>query len=145
MTNFRKAFPSKYLKAEDVTKPGAVKIKSVEFEDVGTGQRQERKLVAHFTNVPKGLVLNMINSEAIAEVAGTEEYEQWPGHTVVLYPTKTEYQGKRVPCIRIREPQPLGSPVAQTRPEQVPDWVTDEPAGSDQAGRARDIDEAFSE
>ena len=39
MTNFRTAFPSKYLKAEDVTKPSAVEIKSVDFEDVGTGQR----------------------------------------------------------------------------------------------------------
>ncbi len=140
MTNFRKAFPSKYLKAEDITKPSAVEIKSVDFEDIGTGQRQEQKLVAYFVNVPKGLVLNLINSETIAEICGTEEYEQWPGHTITLFPTKTEFQGKRVPCIRISEP-PRPPPVSARPPaaasERVPDWVTErEQASADQAGRS---------
>ena len=146
MTNFRKAFPSKFLKAEDVTKPSAVEIKSVDFEDIGTGQRQEQKLVAYFVNVPKGLVLNRINSETIAEICGSDEYEQWPGHTITLFPTKTEFQGKRVPCIRISEPPRA---TQSTRPpattaERVPGWVTEpDQATPDQAGRARDIDEAM--
>ena len=144
MTNFRTAFPSKYLKSEDVTKPSVVEIKSLDFEDVGAGQRQERKLVAHFVNVPKGLVLNLINSETIAEICRTNDYEQWPGHHIEIYPTKTEFQGKRVPCLRVREPaqQPRR---AQPRTEGVPGWVTEpEAAGPEQAGKARDIDEALS-
>ena len=103
MASFRDAFPSKYLKASDLSGPVVVEIEPVGFEDVGTGQRQERKLVAHFVGKSKGLVLNMINAESIAEIAGTDDYEQWAGHAVELYPTKTEFQGKRVPCIRIRE------------------------------------------
>ncbi len=147
MTNFRAAFPSKYLKAEDVANPRAVEIKSVDFEDVGAGQRQERKLVAHFVNVPKGLVLNLINSETIAEICGTDDFEKWPSHAIELYPTRTEFQGKRVPCLRIREPerQSRRAP-AETRPERVPGWV-DEPEAvrSEQVGRARDIDEGLAD
>ena len=145
MSNYKDAFPSKYLKAADVNSPRAVEIKSVDFEDVGAGQRQERKLVAHFVNVVKGLVLNLITADTIAEITGTDDYEAWPGHVIELYPTKTEFQGKRVPCLRVREPerQSRRAP-AETRCERVPGWVTEEAAGSEQAGRARDIDDVLS-
>ena len=97
--------------------------------------------MAHFVNVPKGLVLNMINSETIAEICGTDDYEAWPGHTITLFPTKTEFQGKRVPCLRVREPAAQAIRPAATPDGQVPKWVT-EPA-PDLAGRAQDIDEAM--
>ena len=109
MTNFHDAFPSKYLKAEDFPTPQAVEIDAVDLEDLGFGQHQERKLVVHFVDLTKGLVLNRINAETIAEISGTEEYDQWPGQVVVLYQTKTEFQGKRVPCIRVREQTPTTS------------------------------------
>ena len=105
MTSFRTAFPSKYLKTDDLTAPRIVQIDHVNYEEVGSGQRQERKLVVFFVELPKGLVLNMINGESIAEITGTEDYEQWAGHLVQLFPTRTEFQGKRVPCIRVRAPQ----------------------------------------
>ena len=147
MSNFRDAFPSKYLKAADVTTPQVVTMDSVDFADVGTGKSQERKLVAHFVGVPKGLVLNLINSETIAEICGTDDFEKWPSHAIELYPTRTEFQGKRVPCLRIREPerQSRRAP-AETRPERVPDWV-DKPEAvrSEQVGRARDIDEVLAD
>ena len=133
------------MKAADVTSPRAVKIETVDYEDVGTGKQQERKLVAHFVNVVKGLVLNLINSESIAEICGTDDYDKWPGHVIELYPTKTEFQGKRVPCLRVCEPkrQSRRAP-AKTQQEQVPAWV-DEPEqlGAEQAGRARDVDEVM--
>ena len=72
-------------------------------------------------------------------------FSAWPEHTIELYPTKTEFQGKRVPCLRVREParQSRRVPV-QTQQERAPDWV-DEPdqMGPEQAGRARDVDEAM--
>lgn len=145
MSNYHDAFPSKYLKAADVTTPQVVTIDSVDFEDVGTGKSQERKLVAHFVSVPKGLVLNLINADTIAEITGTDDYEAWPRHTIELYPTKTEFQGKRVPCLRVCEPKRQSrSAPAKTPLEQVPAWV-DEPEklGAEQAGRARDVDEVM--
>ncbi len=143
MANYHDAFPSKYLKAADVTSPRAVKIETVDYEDVGTGKSQESKLVVHFVGVIKGLVLNLINADTIAEITGTDDYERWPGYTIELYPAKTEYQGKRVPCLRIREPA-ARRPAAETHAEQVPDWV-DEPEqlGAEQAGRARDVDDVM--
>ena len=54
MPSYRKAFPSKFLKADDLPTPQEVEIKHVGFEDVGTGQNQERKLVAHFVEFLKG-------------------------------------------------------------------------------------------
>ena len=142
MPNYKNAFPSKYLKADDISTPRAVEIKSVDFEDVGAAQRQERKLVVHFVELAKPLVLNLINADTIAEISGTNDYEQWPGTTIELYPTKTEFQGKRVPCLRISEPSRRST--SRTPSNEVPDWVTDpEQAGSEQVERAQDIDEAL--
>ena len=104
MPNFREAFPSKYLKADDFKGPRPMQIESVDIEDVGAGQQKEEKLVVSFVEVLKGLVLNRINAETIAEIASTEDYGQWAGVTVELYPTKTEFQGKRVPFIRVQPP-----------------------------------------
>lgn len=143
MPNYKKAFPSKFLKAEDISTLQAVEIKRVAFETVGAGQDQKSKLVAHFVGLDKGLVLNLINADTMAEICGTDNYEAWPGHTIALFPTKTEYQGKRVACLRICEP-PRRPAASETRPEPVPKWVTEpEQGGSEQAGRARDIDEAL--
>jgi hypothetical protein len=106
MSTWRNAFPSKHIKADDLanTRP-IVTIASVDFESVGTGEKAEDKLVCHFTDDTfKPLVLNMINSETIAEIAGTDQYESWVGVRIQLYATKTEFAGKRVPCIRISEP-----------------------------------------
>ena len=106
MPSYKTAFPSKYLKAEDLgsTRP-IVTIASVEMEDVGNGQKQERKLVLHWVESNmKPLVLNLINSDTIAEIIGDDDYDNWPGHKVQLFATKTEFQGKRVPCIRVCPP-----------------------------------------
>ena len=106
MPSYKTAFPSKYLKAEDLgtTRPIGT-IESVDFEEVGTGQKKDRKLVVHFRErTLKPLVLNLINSDTIAEIAGTEDYEEWPETRIVLYATKTEFQGKRVPCVRLEAP-----------------------------------------
>jgi hypothetical protein len=106
MSSYKTAFPSKYLKAEDL---GATRhlatIQAVSFQDVGTGANQERKLVATFREPGlKPLVLNMINCSSIAEAAGTDEYADWPGTRVLLFAARTEFQGKRVPCVRIDPP-----------------------------------------
>ncbi len=145
MPNYRSAFPSKFLKADNFPHAQELEIASVDFEDVGTGQKQERKLVVHFVGQSKGLVLNLINADTIAEISGTDDYEGWPGHRITVFPTKTEFQGKRVPCLRISEPSRQAKRSAPpTQAEPVAAWVTEpEQATPDQAGRARDIDEAM--
>lgn len=108
MPSYKTAFPSKYIKADDLgaTRPIGT-IAQVTFEDVGTGAKQERKLVVSFKeDTLKSLVLNLINSDTISEITGTEDYERWPEHRVQLFASRTEFQGKRVPCIRLAPPPP---------------------------------------
>jgi hypothetical protein len=96
------AFPSKWLKAEDLGKKAVtLTIKSVEFEDVGDGE----KPILFFRNAKKGLVLNKTNAETCQELFETDEMDDWVGHQIVLFPDKTSYQGKRVDCIRLRAPE----------------------------------------
>lgn len=98
------AFPSKFLKAEDLNgKRVAVKIKYVEMEKIGD---DDKKPVVYFSGKEKGLVLNKTNAGTIAEITGTEEMDDWSGQGIVLFPDKTSFQGKRVDCIRIAEASP---------------------------------------
>jgi hypothetical protein len=107
MPSFRSAFPSKFLKADDLATGALVAtIARVDFEDVGQGRRSERKLVVRFAEPGvKPMPLNLVNGESITEIAGTDDYQRWRGVAIELYRARTEYQGERVPCIRIRAPQ----------------------------------------
>lgn len=106
VVNINGAFPSKYLKAHDLAKPTAATISHVTVEEIGDG---EPKPVVHFKNAEKGLVLNKTNASIICEVLGTSETDDWAGKRITLYATKTEFQGKRVDCIRVSDQPPQAS------------------------------------
>jgi hypothetical protein len=111
MASYRTAFPSKYLKADDLgtTRPIGT-IAAVGFENVGMGANADRKLVVRFKEPGlKQFVLNLVNCDSIAEIADTDDFEMWPGTRIQLFTTKTEFQGKRVPCIRICAPPSAAS------------------------------------
>jgi hypothetical protein len=94
-------FPGSYLKAEDLGwKRVPVVIERVDIEKIG----DDPKPVIHFVGKDRALVLNKTNASTITDVLGTDETDEWEGKRIVLYATKTEYQGKRVPCIRVAEP-----------------------------------------
>lgn len=131
MTSYKSAFPSKYLKAEDLGKlRPIITITHVEMTDLGSGTDRKKKLVVSydhdqiaFAGAPstrecsvvleamrhKQWVVNKVNAEVIEEIAGTDDIDTWPGHQVELFATKTDYQGKRVPCIRCSERSPIAS------------------------------------
>ena len=115
MRSYTDKFPSRYLKADDLKgRRRLMTIDRVIDETVGQGSDAEEKAVAFFKEESKGLVLNKTNASSMAEITGSDDMDEWPGHRVVLYPTKTEMSGKRVPCIRIEEPQTAAAP-----PERV--------------------------
>lgn len=104
--NVNDAFPSKTLKASDLNGNNvSVVISHVEMEKVGSGTSAETKPVVYFQGKQKGLVLNKTNSKRITEIVGSSETDDWEGHSIVLYPTETEFQGETVDCIRIKKPQ----------------------------------------
>jgi hypothetical protein len=89
-----------YLKAADLSgRRVTVTFEEVTLEEMkGEGGK---KLVAAFAGKDKKLILNRTNADTITDILGTDETEDWIGKTVVLFPSKTSFQGKRVDCIRI--------------------------------------------
>ena len=112
------AFPSRFLRASDLTTgPVIATIDRVEIESVGGGQghAKEDKPVVYFRGKKKGLVLNKVNANAIAKIAGTTEMDDWPGVQVELYTTDVEFGGDTIEAIRVRAPR---AAVRAARPPQ---------------------------
>ncbi len=104
------------LKAEDLppTFRGVVVIESAtvhEFEDRDNKGSVERKILLRFKGKTKGLALNVTNANMVAEIAGSRDFDFWPGHAVLMYRTTTPFGGKMVPAIRLDHPPSNGQPV----------------------------------
>jgi hypothetical protein len=94
-------YPSNYLKAADLQgKFVSVNIAEVKIVDLGGN---EERPVVFFEDKKRGLVLNKTNSNAIVNAYG-DETDNWNGKPLELFPTETSFQGKMVPCIRLRIP-----------------------------------------
>ena len=115
------AFPGQYLKAADLEgKRVRVVIERVDMEDIGG----ETKPVLHFRGKSRGVVLNKTNASAIWGINGSDDMDDWGGTEIVLYPSKTDFQGKRVDCIRIDPPEatpqrPASRPPSRLQPISV--------------------------
>ena len=103
-------FPSEYLKAADLQgRSVAVVIERIEMRDVG----DDHKPVLFFQGKSKGVVLNKTNSTNIA-IAYGDETDEWVGKEVILFEAMVDFQGRSVPAIRIRSPQPKDRRPAST-------------------------------
>jgi hypothetical protein len=97
---------SQYLKAVDLPERSALdltidKVKVEEIDD-GNGTKQE-KPVLYFGGKEKGIVLNKTNGETLISNYG-DDTDAYPGEPIVLFRSETQFQGKLVPCLRIRVP-----------------------------------------
>ncbi len=86
-----------------------VTIESVEVQKFDEGE----KPVLHFVGKDKTMVLNKTNALRIIEAVGDDESDNWVGWSIVLYPTKVDYAGKRVDAIRIDDRPGATKPPAQ--------------------------------
>lgn len=112
--NVSDAFPSSFLKVDDLKgQPHTLTILRVQAEQLGDPNNPEFKPVASFENTKKQLVLNKTNFTTIAEVLGESDTDAWAGKQITLIPARTEYQGKRVPCIRVQDTLPAAAVAAQ--------------------------------
>lgn len=94
------AFPSNYIKCSDLKdRPVRVKMNYIKMEDIG----DDHKPVLYFIGKEKGMVLNKTNANVIAMMFG-DDTDNWAGGEVELFPTETDFQGKRVDAIRVRMP-----------------------------------------
>lgn len=113
MGNWRDSLPSQWLKAADFEKPALMTISKFSVEKIGDDQRP----VVWFKETEKGLGLNIVNGSTIEDICGTADPSRWTGHKIVLFKTQTDYQGKRVDCIRIRAPKPGAAAAPEPEPE----------------------------
>ena len=128
------AFPSKWLKADDL-KGRSVRavVSTVQMEDIG----DDHKPVIYFKNAEKGLVCNKTNFEALAMDLG-DDTDLWIGQVVELYPARTQFAGKTVPCVRVRMPT-----TGPAMPPRATDPRPEPPAAQAPAGTTLDDEIPF--
>jgi hypothetical protein len=120
---FNTLFPSKYLQASDFEDtPRTMKIESVTLEKMQDGTA---KPLVSFEGADKGLILNRTNGSVLVELYGGDTND-WVGESVTLFAAVTDFQGKRVPCIRLRAPQKAGKKAAASDPLASLDDLQDE-------------------
>jgi hypothetical protein len=102
MTTLDERFPSKWLKASDLEDgPVATTVHEVSDETVkGMDGKSSEKTIIYFPNKLKPLILNRTNFEALADISGQPDSNDWPGTKIELYTVETS-MGEG---IRIREP-----------------------------------------
>lgn len=96
-----------YLKAEDLKgKMIGLIIESSELKEYDRdGGGKDVKIVLSFVGKDKQLVVNKTNAATIAETHG-DDYENWGGCSIKIFPTRVDFGGKMVDAIRVKMPEP---------------------------------------
>lgn len=107
MKSYRAYGDGQYLKKDDVSPPQVWTITDVKEQTVtAPGKEPKERLVLFFDETQKGLVLNMTNGDALYDMTGHEDPQEWIGQRVELYvDDKVAYAGKRVGGVRLRKPK----------------------------------------
>jgi hypothetical protein len=123
--NANEIYSGKHLAAADLKgQRVTLQIAGVTLEELGQGDKKDQKIVLSFVGKEKRLVLNKTNNSMCIEIFDTADTDEWVGKHLVVYPTKTDYAGKRVDCIRIDKA--VKPKAAKPAPEPVPDTSSDE-------------------
>lgn len=104
MAKISERFSDKFLSVKTLTKDGTDFTISAVDEEAKVGQ--ENKIVIELEGPPgsdvEQLPLNRTNALEIADLHG-DETDDWIGKRINVFKDKTMYQGRPVPCIRVRE------------------------------------------
>jgi hypothetical protein len=99
--NIMEAFPAKFLTAEQIGDATPVVIvEKVEMDETPEG---ELRPAVYFVGKKSALMLNKTNARTLAEFLG-DDTDGWPGQRVQLFTIATEFQGKAVRGLRVRQP-----------------------------------------
>jgi hypothetical protein len=108
-------FPSRYLKPSDIGEVDLVlTIEAITIEDIGRSDHKDSKVLVHFKETEKALVLNKTNALTIAHLYG-EQTGGWVGKRISLYITEVSFQGTPMLGIRIR----MRVPSPQQKPDKA--------------------------
>lgn len=95
---------SNTLKCEDLMgKDWSLTIRAVEIKQFEENGTRKTKPILSFNETEKTLVCNKTNAMTIGEHHGFNT-DFWNGKQITVYPTKTDFGGRIVDCIRVRPP-----------------------------------------
>lgn len=111
---------SKYLAKDDVGEDGMIlTIKGVRMETLESDEGPEDKVVLHFMENVKPMVLNRTNSQLIAIATGAKTAGEAKGKKIVVFNDPTvSFGGKITGGLRIRKA--TGAPKAPEGDEGIP-------------------------
>lgn len=121
-------FPSRYLKPADIGDTELIlTIVDIAIEELGANDRKETKLVVHFKESDKALVLNKTNAMTISNLYG-DQTAGWIGKRIILFVIEVSFQGTQMLGIRVRNRIPPQQVTQELDfpdlPEEPPDlWV----------------------
>ena len=92
--------PSPHIEASELDGDTPVTIAKVGFSEVG--EEKVEKGVVFFEEFTRGMVLNRTNLKRIIDHHGNDT-DAWVGKKITLYPSETDFGGRTVPCIRVRQ------------------------------------------
>jgi hypothetical protein len=106
MAKRNEVFPTRYLTAADLNgKPITLTIECAPIETLKKNKNgEDTKTVLYFRGTKKVLPLNRTNWDAVAEITGKDDSDNWPGYSIEVYPTTTQFGADVVDCLRIRAP-----------------------------------------
>jgi len=106
MVTLNVAFPARFLKAADLADgPAVATIKLAELEKVkGFDGKEAAKVIVYFTKKLKPLILNRTNFEAVGDICGSFESDDFPGTKIELFAQKVSGPNGIVDGVRVRAP-----------------------------------------
>lgn len=117
---------SKYLTKDDVGEDGVVlTIKGFRMETLKSDDGEEEKMVLHFTEDVKPMVLNRTNAQLVAVATGAKVAGDARGKQVVVYNDATvSFGGKITGGLRIKKlagaPRPAPSKPVEDLDDELP-------------------------
>jgi hypothetical protein len=93
MNILKDAFPSKYIKSDDLAGQRVpLTVMAVTMEDIGD---KEFKPIMRFMGREKGMVINKTNATLMSAIWG-EDTDRWTGQKLDLFAMPVNFQGKMV-------------------------------------------------
>ena len=103
--------------------PAVVTIKVAALETLkGYDGADTKKVVIYFRQKYKPLPLNRTNYDSVADIAGSDETDDWSDTKVELFVTKELVKGKLTDCVRIRKPGTTTKTKSKKSDDPKPDF-----------------------
>lgn len=114
-------YPSKYLKAADLRgRDVTVTIENVEQ----VALQGKPSLLVYFEGKSKALIVKPAIFDQIERVTGEYDTDNWPGHSITLFPTEQDFAGQTYDVIRVRTRNQPSRPIAPEPPREEPEFET---------------------